>query len=211
MRGFSAVGGLTYSRFMFRRRFDPGYFSRARDFVWPRTGWSRSSRYIMHRVRRLPGSPYSIAAGFACGGAISFTPFVGLHFALAALWAWLIRANVLASAIGTAVGNPWTFPFIWLWIYKLGMWMGAAGVTSHPEALNFTGYFAAITKAALRADFHYLWETAWPVLWPMVLGGIPTAALVWVALYVPVRAMVAAYQRRRHLRRLLGKRSESKA
>lgn len=169
----------------------------------------------MHRVRRLPGSAYSIAAGFACGGAISFTPFVGLHFALAALWAWLIRANVLASAIGTAVGNPWTFPFIWLWIYKLGVWMGAEGITRRPESLNFVGHFAAITRAALRGDVYYLWDTAWPVFWPMLLGGIPTAAVAWIALYFPLKTMIEAYRHRRHrlrrARRSVARESGTKA
>jgi hypothetical protein len=35
------------------------------------------------------------------------------HFVLSALLAYIARANIIASAIGTVVGNPWTFPFIW--------------------------------------------------------------------------------------------------
>ena len=35
----------------------------------------------------------------------------------ALLVAFVIRGNLIASMIGTAVGNPFTFPFIWLTIY----------------------------------------------------------------------------------------------
>ena len=45
---------------------------------------------MTHRIKRLPGTPQSIAAGVACGVAASFTPFIGLHFVLAALFAWLV-------------------------------------------------------------------------------------------------------------------------
>ena len=34
--------------------------------------------------------------------------------------AYIVRANIVAAAIGTVAGNPWTFPFIWLWTYWLG-------------------------------------------------------------------------------------------
>ena len=35
------------------------------------------------------------------------------HILLAMLLALLIRGNLIASGIGTVVGNPWTFPLIW--------------------------------------------------------------------------------------------------
>ena len=51
---------------------------------------------------RLPGTPYDIAAGFACGAAISFTPFIGFHVVLGMVIARLIKANMVAALIGTA-------------------------------------------------------------------------------------------------------------
>ncbi len=178
-------------------------FIRAQEFFWPRAGWLRSTRYLLHRIRRLPGTPYGIAGGFACGAAASFTPFVGLHFVLVALFAWILRCNILASAIGTAVGNPWTFPFIWVWIYNFGSWMGAGEAVESVESMNFGAQFAAMMAAFLRGDFVYLWEISWPIFWPMLAGGIPTAIVVWFVFYIPLRAGVMAYQhRRRHLRAL---------
>ena len=78
---------------------------------------NKFGKKVLIRLKRLQGTPYSIATGFACGVAISFTPFIGFHMILAALTAWLIRGNIIASAIGTIVGNPWTFPFIWLAVF----------------------------------------------------------------------------------------------
>ncbi len=156
------------------------------SFVWPKAGWRRASRYIAHRVRRLPGTPYRIAAGFACGAAVSFTPFIGLHFVFAALLALLLRGNVVASAIGTAVGNPWTFPFIWVWTFTLGQWLiGAEAASDLPATLSLS----------------YIFERPLDVLWPMTLGALPTALVVWMGTFWTARGAVAEYQHVRHRRR----------
>jgi uncharacterized protein (DUF2062 family) len=122
---------------MFRRRIQHGWHRRIRDLFWPRSGWRRSSTYVAHRIGRLPGTSYSIAAGFACGAAVSFTPLIGFHFVLAAMLALIVRGNLLASALGTVVGNPWTFPGIWLATYRLGsMVLGQPQEGLTPERLT---------------------------------------------------------------------------
>ncbi|MFQ5466841.1 MAG: DUF2062 domain-containing protein [Kiloniellaceae bacterium] len=186
---------------MFRRKRKISVPGRLREFLWPRSGWERAGKYVFHRIARLPGTPYAIAGGFACGAAISFTPFVGLHIVLGALLAWGIRANIISSAIGTVVGNPWTFPFIWIWVYKFGHWMGAGTGGHDTENLDFIGLFGKILEAVLRLDAGYLFETARPVFWPMLVGSIPTALVVWFAFYVALKPVVATYKERRLARR----------
>ena len=167
---------------MFGRRHPLPIYRRVREFVWPSGGWHRASLYVAHRVRRLPGTPYRIAAGFACGAAISFTPFIGFHFVGAALLSILLRGSLLASAIGTVVGNPWTFPFIWAWIYGLGQWLlGGEVVSELPAALSLT----------------YIFERPLDVLWPMTVGSVPTSVAAWFAVFWPVRGAVAEYQHAR--------------
>lgn len=169
---------------MFRRRRRP-FGGRLRDLVWPRAGWRRVGAYFGHRVRRLPGSPYSIAAGLACGVAVSFTPLVGFHFLLAAGLAWAIGGNVIAAAVGTAVGNPWTFPVIWFAAYRAGTWiLGAAEDGAPPGDLTM-----AIIVDNPRA-----------VLLPMLVGGLPMAAAAWAAAFWLVRRAVARYQQLRRAR-----------
>lgn len=194
---------------MFQRREKPRIHHRARDFLWPSLGWRRSTQYLFHRVGRLPGTSYSIAAGFACGAAISFTPFVGLHFVLGGLCAWLIRANVMAAIIGTAVGNPWTFPFIWTVIYNLGVWMGAGISEAAASELEFSEIFSHSMDAMLTFDMGYLFDTAWPVLWPMFIGGIPAFFVIWALFYFPLRPLVRRYQSKRR-KKMLAKISETR-
>ena len=178
---------------MFGRRHPLPIYRRIRELVWPSGGWHRASLYIAHRLRRLPGTPYRIAAGFACGAAISFTPFIGFHFVGAALLSILLRGSLLASAIGTVVGNPWTFPFIWAWIYALGQWvLGGEVVSELPAVLSLT----------------YIFERPLDVLWPMTVGGVPTSVAAWFAFFWPVRGAVAEYQ---HARRLLVRRKKRSA
>ena len=91
---------------LFRSRKPKTIARRVVEFVWPRGGFRRSTSYIWHRVARLPGSTHAVAAGFASGVAVSFTPFMGLHFIMGFVVAFITRGNLIASAIGTAIGNP---------------------------------------------------------------------------------------------------------
>ncbi len=179
---------------MFRRRVSMTFPQRAREFLWPRMGWLRAGAYLRHRVARLPGSPYSIAAGLACGAAVSFTPFIGLHFVSAALIAWLIGGSVIASAIGTAVGNPWTFPFVWWGTLRLGeLILGSSRAAEVPP----------------RISLHYIFDHPFEVLLPMTVGGAICAVAVWIVVYFPTRYFVERYQRLRSERLRRRRRSTS--
>ena len=172
---------------LFRRREKLSLLARLRRFVWPRMGWGRIFRYWTFKLKRLQGSPYAIACGFACGASVSFTPFIGFHFILAAVLAWAMRGNIIASAIGTAVGNPWTFPFIWFGIMQIGTWiLGYEAGQELPAELTFGAIF----------------EQPGTVLLPMLVGGLPTGVIVWVLIFFPIRRVVGNYQHHRQARRL---------
>ena len=172
---------------LFRRRNRLSRWARAQRFLWPRMSWRRIIRYWTSRLKRLQGSPYSIACGFACGASVSFTPFIGFHFVLAAALAWMLRGNIIASAIGTAIGNPWTFPFIWAGITWLGTRiLGYERGQDMPEELTFGTIF----------------ERPETVLVPMLVGGLPVAVVVWIVFFLPIRRVVANYRDHRHTRRL---------
>ena len=194
---------------MFERRNKQSFGAKTAAFFWPSAGFRRAGTYMVHRLSRLPGTPYALACGFACGAAASFTPFVGLHFVIAAVIAWILRADVLASAIGTAVGNPWTFPFIWVWIYNLGTWMGFGVEGLNVMELNFPRLFGQLTEHTLIGDFSSVVDVAAPVLWPMFMGGIPTSIVVWILFYFPLRRIVKSYQQRRVERRMRRKNKQS--
>ena len=142
-------------------------------------------RYVIKRATRLSGTPHSIAAGFACGVAISFTPFIGLHLLGAFLLSLLVRGNYLAAAAGTLVGNPWTLPFIWVAIYELGSVLLGTRAAQPVEHWDLATFFVKVEA----------------VFWPMVVGGLPLALVAGLATYFPLMRMVAAYQETRRHRR----------
>lgn len=105
---------------VFRRRTPLNLMQKLRALVLPKGGWGRAFRYLRHRASRIPDAPHRIARGIACGVFASFTPLFGLHFFLAVFLAWIARGNVIAALIGTAAGNPLTFPFIAVLSIDLG-------------------------------------------------------------------------------------------
>ena len=173
---------------IFRRRRRLGISQSLRYFFWPKTGWLRSLRYVGHRLRRLKGSPNSIAVGFAWGVAVSFTPFIGFHFMLAALATWAMGGNLLASAVGTIVGNPWTFPFIWLLSFKLGSYLFGLNPSGEiPDALTM----------------EFIFDSPSLVLLPMAVGGLLLGLGAWLVTFWTVRRAVDRYRgiRRAQIRR----------
>jgi uncharacterized protein (DUF2062 family) len=172
---------------MFRRRTPLSIFSQIRSVVWPERGFRRLFSYLFQRVVRLPGTSASIAIGVASGVAVSFTPFVGLHFLIAALLAILMRGNVLASAIGTFFGNPWTFLLIWVSDYRLGLWlMSVTGYADQIHVLNFNELVNVMTTVMHFFTFsdHASWQDVMlsleQVFLPMAIGGTVLAILAWL-------------------------------
>lgn len=186
---------------MFRRRQKQSFFIKVREFLWPSTGWSRAGHYMKHRLARIDGTPYAIAAGFATGAAISFTPFVGLHFIFAAIIAWIVRGNILTSAIGTAVGNPWTFPFIWAATYNLGInILGGDAADDLMEQLD--QMFGSFTIVDLVNDpLNALGPFLETIFFPMLLGGIIIGASLWFFIYWPIYKLVLEHKIKRLKRR----------
>ncbi|MEM7565803.1 MAG: DUF2062 domain-containing protein [Pseudomonadota bacterium] len=165
-------------------------WARLRHAFWPRAGWGRASRYLAKRAMRIAATPHAVAAGLAMGALSSFTPFLGLHFLLAFALAALLGGNMLAAALGTAVGNPLTFPIIWAASFKLGRW-----VLGEPNGQELVGEPVNL----LRDSFF----NVGPMLWPMLLGGMLMGVPVALTIYVVSRSAVAAFQRQRRER--LGK------
>lgn len=187
---------------MFRRRVPLTFLRRVREFVWPRAGFRRVGAYLWHRLARMPGSQSAVAAGFAAGVAVSIMPLMGLHFLLAALLAIAIRGNVLASALGTFAGNPWTFPVFWLSTYWLGRLILGEGHDPGAYALEFRAVFHSLWYGIRHLDAAHLAEHVWPVWWPMFVGSVPLAVLAWFAVYLPLRRAIVGYHHVRGLRRL---------
>lgn len=176
---------------LFKRRDEDGFWTRLRVWLWPRRNHARSSRYVWKRVLRIRAKPHAIALGFAAGTFASFTPFMGFHFILSFAIAWASRSSFIAAGLGTAVGNPLTFPFIWGGALKLGRFI--LGRT--PDAVgNADGFLATLKLFGFKA----VWD---PYILPMIVGGVPLGLIAGTLFYFPIRTAARAFQARRLAKR----------
>jgi hypothetical protein len=175
---------------LFRRRRPEGFFDRMRTALWPRRSFGRSFQYLIKRVLRLTATPHAIAAGVAAGVFASWTPLLGFHFILAFALSYVLAGNMVAAAIGTAFGNPLSFPFIWTLTIKIGNMLIGIETGAHQRHVNL--------EALLRhLDVKQLWD---PVLKPMLIGAIPPGVITGVAFYILTYWGVRAFQTRRKSR-----------
>ena len=144
--------------------------------------FKRKLSYYKLRLARLPASNYAISAGFACGSMVSFTPLLGLHFVLAVIFAFLIRGNFIAALIGTVVGNPLTFPFIWGFIYKIGIYVTNIKYIKISDEINID----------------MIINQTYDIFFPMLLGGIIIAPFVWIISYFIIYSFISSYKRRKN-------------
>lgn len=135
--------------------------------------------YYKFKLARLPASSYAISAGFACGSMVSFTPLIGFHFVLAVMFAYLLRANYIAALIGTIVGNPISFPFIWGLIYKVG-----AFIVDKPE-----------DNLRTNINFEIIINQTYDIFIPMLVGGAVLAIPIWVITYFITYSFVSSFKK----------------
>ncbi len=182
---------------MFARRKKRGISESIHRSIWPKTGWRRALTYFWKRIVRLTATPHAVAAGAAAGAAASFTPLVGFHFILSFALAFLFRGNMLAAGLGTAVGNPLTFPLIWGATYEVGRWILSGG----QDAITGAGVAVADESAIGEGLLHAGFDRLWPIMKPMLVGAIPLGTASGVITYVVVFYSVRGVQARRRIRR----------
>lgn len=170
---------------LFKRRKNLNRSQKIQNFFAPVKGLKRGYVYIWRRIWRINATPYAIAFGVAAGGFASCTPFLGFHFIIAAAIAFIFGANLFASALGTAVGNPLTFPFIYAIDKKIGDF-----ILGKPETIG----------DATRIPHHFFkngWDGMWLSLKPYIIGAVPLGLLLGAIMYFIVYRAVKLYQKSR--------------
>ena len=140
----------------------------------------RASLFYFLKLIRVKDSKNKLAIGFACGSMVSFTPFIGFHFLLAVIFAYIFRGNIVASLIGTFVGNPFTFPFIWIFIYKVG---------------NI--FFKNDQNLSLELTFQSLFDQGYDILIPMLIGSLIVSIPIWFISYFTVKFLMGSFKKRK--------------
>lgn len=183
-----------------------GLWNKMRNTLWPRMGLRRYGTYLRKRLLRLSASPHAIGAGVASGAAVSMFPLVGIHFVLGFVLAFATRGNMIAAAIGTAWGNPITFPFFFAASYRLGDWMLGGGGVSAGEGQAVAATGEQLSQGLFADGF----SSVWPTFKTMLIGSIPLALLVFATFYVVTRMLVSRFRALRQ-QRLAARRSPSAA
>lgn len=178
---------------MFQRRKPRSWSEKARESLWPSMGWKRTARYGLLRIIRLKATTKSLAIGFAYGASISFTPLPGAHIISATTLTYLSRGNILSCLGGTLIGNPWTFPFMWLGAYHIGntaFRLLGKQVETMPDHLSWAYFMDEITHHPMD------------IIVPWVTGGVILMALSWPVFYIGsyymFKNMREKYQRATH-------------
>lgn len=191
---------------MFKRRRQRSIFELIADTLYPRGGWGRAASYVVHRLRRLPDPPYKIARGIFAGVLVTFTPFFGLHFIIAAIIARIIRGNILAALLATFFGNPLTYVPIAVISLQTGHFM--LGTQFDPNVdRGIVGKFLAAggdlftnlwnSFLGRPTDWQALGIFYYEVFLPFSVGGIiPGLVAGLIAYYLSV-PLITAYQKRR--------------
>ncbi|GGA63111.1 DUF2062 domain-containing protein [Pelagibacterium lentulum] len=172
------------------------WHERLQNFVWPRMGLRRYLTYLRKKVLRLTASPHAIASGVASGAAVSVFPLMGVHFFLGFVLAFITRGNMLAAAIGTAWGNPITFPLFFSLSYQFGSAIMAWLNPADPAAIMDAQSTRQLSGGLFSLDF----SSILPLFQTMMIGAIPLAIFTWVFFYFIVRALVSSFQLARRAR-----------
>ena len=140
----------------------------------------RASLFYFLKLIRVKDTQNKLAIGFACGSMVSFSPFIGFHFFLAVIFAYIFRGNIVASLIGTFVGNPFTFPFIWIFIYKVG---------------NI--FFKNDQDFSIELNVQSLFDQGYDILIPMLIGSLIVSIPVWFISYFAVKFLMSSFKKRK--------------
>ncbi len=157
--------------------------------LWPRRSFSRSLKYGSKRILRISASPHAIAMGLAIGIFAAFTPFFGFHLIIAVVLAYFLAGNVAAAALGTAVANPLTLPFIWGSTFEIGRFFLRGEFGKEPPL--------RLGAALETMHFSEIWG---PLIKPMLLGSLVLGAGFAVLTYFTTFYFVASMRRRRVVR-----------
>ncbi len=191
---------------VFKRRDKRPWWKVVGDFLWPKGGWTRAFQYVRHRLHRLPDPPERIARGIFVGTFVTFTPFFGLHFFLAAFIARLIGGNIVAAILSTFVGNPITFPLIVAISLRGGHYL-----LGLPPPAEMDDSLTSIFWEACKSIFWNLWagfsdaQADWSqiahfydeIFLPYMVGGLIPGLIAGFTAYYFSLPLIQAYQKRR--------------
>ncbi len=150
--------------------------------------WARAKARIVDVVG-IHESPERLAAAWALGIAVSFSPFIGFHTVLALALAFLLRLNKVDVLLGTLVINPWTLTVY----FPVAVWVGKRLTGVHiPRFVRH--HPSEILRAAMWHD-NAPWLRSVLLAWGT--GAMLLALLVGLGMYLLLARLIRVH--REHL------------
>ena len=164
-------------------------------------GWKRAARYVSMRILRLSAASDAVARGIACGATVSFFPIFGVHAVLAMGLALLVRANVLAAALGTLLFPPVILPLVFSLDFVVGRKiLNWAGIAVHVTENGFDRHAAHGVRLLEQFDSYFL---------PAFTGSVLFMVLVWPAAFMASTKAIGLlrhhHERKKQNRKAAGK------
>jgi uncharacterized protein (DUF2062 family) len=156
---------------------------------------ANSQRAWLDTLLHIADSPTRTAAAYAIGVLFGFSPFLGLHTALALAFAFFLNLNRVAVLLGVYSNLPW---IIAPW-YAATTALGAALLRTRmpPEFGERLGKLFAEDSLFHASFWHGLTALVSPLLWPFLVGSTLGAVVLSLVAYRIALAFVNA--RRKHV------------
>lgn len=185
-----------------------------KNLLWALRYPHRWFQYLLFKMSRKNDAEDALAAGFAWGVAISFTPLLGFHLILTIIACKLHRKNIWAGITGTFIGNPVTFPFIWLFVYWFGLILFGHkynGDLNDLHQLNQLSYY--FRASVFNHDFDNFWNIPrtilrdlMPLLKTMMLSSLILFIPIWLFTRYLVYMLLVSIRKNRKARLTKAKR-----
>lgn len=170
------------------------FFCESMEKIWTRL--ARAGRYTYLRIVRIKAPAESIALGLALGVFAGALPLLSLQMAIAVSLALIMRASIIAAALGTW----WSNPFNWAIIFPIFHMLGRVFVPADITPLSITEFIHLPLLELLDRGWRWLLVTS--------LGGAIAGIPLAVATYFLTLRAVRVYHNRRARRKLERRRRE---
>ena len=161
--------------------------------------WRRRWKILVLDLLGREESAERVAAAIGLGVAIGFSPFIGLHFALALALAFVFRLNKLDAVLGTLAGNVPTWSVVFPLGFRLGRWVLRYDRRTVPRMnlqpllhSDFTWIFHPIETMHVVFGHHALG----PRLLSFAVGTMILGVAIGAAVAIVARAILRLYHRR---------------
>lgn len=161
--------------------------------------------FIKFRILHIDDSPHRIALGLALGIFVAYMPPLGFHMLLAAMFAFLFRANRFVALSAVWISNPLSFVFIYYPNYFVGRAvLGSLGLTYTNEVIDVSAIFnETLSFGNFITSFYtpQFWSSLASFIvktgFEMLIGGLLIGGILALAGYV-VTAKFIIWHRLHH-------------